>query len=417
MNNKYIIILFLVFLNLSFSINVITWQQCQKLAIDNNPDIKIAKAKIGVEVNSLKIVELNNDITVGGSASAKRTGGDSSKNTAAVGLSAQKLVYDGGKNTNLYLSGEEKLQSAEYNYKIVEANTRLTVRQYFCEALRSQELLELSKTIIERRNQQYELVRLRYNGGLEHKGSYLKAKANLTLAQNEFSQAKRNLQINYDRLLYSMGLDLDKKISVTENIDKIYLTKNPDFAYIITKSMVLKELISQRLQDEYSVNIAKANYLPTAYINGAFNQNYSFSRYGIYDSSSGWSVGGNLSFDLYDGNKKNYELEIAKSQLYQTDVSLANKARYVYLTLQEMWNNLVDAYDNIAVVNIFLEAAEERSKIASAQYSSGLIPFTDWITIEDELINNKKAKLNSNLDTLVQEARWINAKGEGFDEK
>lgn len=417
MINKYFTILFLLFLNLSFSIEVMTWQQCQKQTLENNAELKIAKAKIGVEVNSLKIIDLNNDITVGGSASVKRTGGDSSKNTAGVGLSAQKLIYDGGKSNNLYLSGEEKLKSAEYNYKIVEANTRLTVRQYFCEALRSQELLDLSKTIIERRNQQYELVRLKYNGGLEHKGSYLKAKANLIEAQNEFSQAKRNLQINYDKLLYSMGLDLDKNISVTENIDKVSLSKTPDFSNIITKSMVLKELISQRLQDEYSVNIAKANYLPTAYINGALNQSYSFSRYGIYDSSSGWSVGGNLSFDLYDGNKKNYELEIAKSQLYQTNTSFASKARYVYLTLQEMWNNLIDAYDNIAVANIFLEASEERSKIASAQYSSGLISFTDWITIEDELISKKKAKLNSNLDTLIQEARWINAKGEGFDEK
>ena len=418
MIQKYLIVLFLVFINFSFSQEIITWQQCQQKTLENNAELKIAKAKISDEVNSLKIIELNNDITVGGSASVKRSSGSNApSNTAAAGISAQKLIYDGGKNNNLYLSGEEKLKSAEYNYKIAEANTRLTVRQYFCEALRSQELLELSKTIIERRNQQYELVRLRYNGGLEHKGSFLKAKANLIQAQNEFSQAKRNLQINYDRLLYSMGLDLDNKISVTDNIDSISFTKNPDFSYIITQSMVLKELISKRLQDEYSVNIAKANYLPTAYISGATNQSYSFSRNGILNSSSGWSVGGNLSFDLYDGNKKNYELEIAKSQLYQTDISLESKARYVYLTLQEMWNNLVDAYDNIAVVNIFLEAAEERSKIASAQYSSGLISFTDWITIEDELINNKKAKLNSNLDTLIQEAKWINAKGEGFDEK
>ncbi|MDD4527827.1 MAG: TolC family protein [Candidatus Margulisbacteria bacterium] len=408
----------LVLLNFCFSLDILTWQQCQQLARENNTDLKIAKAKLVDESNSLKIAELNGSLTVGGSASVKRAGGESAvKNTAGAGVSAQKLIYDGNKSNNLVLAAEERLKSAEYNYQITEANVRLTIRQYFCEALRSQELLELSKTIVERRNQQYELVRLRYNGGLEHRGSFLKAKANLIEAQNNLSQAKRNLQINYDKLLYSLGLEMGTAILVSENINKIVLAKKPNFNEIIDNSLLLKDLISQKLQDEYGVYIAESNYLPTAYINGSLNQNYSFNQDGVYASSSGWSVGGNLSFDLYDGNKKDYELDKAKSQLYQKKINLENKTHYVYLTLQEMWNNLVDSYDNIAVANIFLEASEERSKIASAQYSSGLISFTDWITIEDELIKTRKSKLNSNLDTLIQEAKWINSKGEGFDEK
>ena len=59
----------------------------------------------------------------------------------------------------------------------------------------------------------------------------------------------------------------------------------------------------------------------------------------------------------------------------------------------------------------FLEAVNERAKIASAQYESGLISFDDWIIIENNLVTYKKSHLNAQADMLDAEAYWIQAIG------
>jgi len=84
----------------------------------------------------------------------------------------------------------------------------------------------------------------------------------------------------------------------------------------------------------------------------------------------------------------------------------------VILTLEESWVGWQDAVGAVAVRKKFLEADEERAKIANAQYAAGLIAFDDWIIIEDNLVNSQKAYLNTQANVLVAQATWAQAKGE-----
>jgi outer membrane protein TolC len=71
--------------------------------------------------------------------------------------------------------------------------------------------------------------------------------------------------------------------------------------------------------------------------------------------------------------------------------------------------------DNVSVQRKFLEAARERAKIASAQYSTGLTAFDDWIIIENNLVIAKKAHLNAQSNLLIAEAAWMQAKGDTLE--
>ena len=63
----------------------------------------------------------------------------------------------------------------------------------------------------------------------------------------------------------------------------------------------------------------------------------------------------------------------------------------------------------------FLDAAEERSNIARAQYSLGLIQFDGWTIIEDNLVRAKKSFLDAQSSALLAEADWFQAKGETLE--
>ncbi len=93
------------------------------------------------------------------------------------------------------------------------------------------------------------------------------------------------------------------------------------------------------------------------------------------------------------------------------------KSGYLQLfdILEQSWKSFQDARQMVVVKKKFLDAAMERSSIANAQYSNGLIPFNEWVIIENNLVNAKKEFLNAGADLLIAEAQWIQAKGEGLD--
>ena len=62
-----------------------------------------------------------------------------------------------------------------------------------------------------------------------------------------------------------------------------------------------------------------------------------------------------------------------------------------------------------------LEAAQERARIAEAEYSTGFITYDDWTIIEDNLVSAKINHLNAQANALLAEANWIQAKGETLE--
>jgi Asp/Glu/hydantoin racemase len=87
----------------------------------------------------------------------------------------------------------------------------------------------------------------------------------------------------------------------------------------------------------------------------------------------------------------------------------------VLQTLERSRALLRDALDNVGVQNNVLSAAEERSKIASAQFSIGTTTYDNWTIIEDNLVNAKRTYLNAQAAALAAEADWIQAKGETLE--
>lgn len=422
-----------LFIILILSIGVLiakplTWEECVHLAKQNNKELAIAREKLQELTIQKNIAAAGAELQVNSGISVRESGSAESgskpgmfnsenrNNSQSLSLSAKKLIYDGSQTKKSIELAEEKIQQQKYNYEINEANIRLTLRQYFCELLRSQELLELNKKIAARRAQQLELVTLRYNAGLEHKGSYLTAKANLNQVLNDQEQQKRNIEINRQKLSFIIGINNNIDQVSSDLLLKSTIQQKPDFSLIVSENPLLKEAVSARLQKQYSADISRADYLPEVYISSSLGKSFS-DQAGSRLQNDSWSIGADLSFTIFDANKKGNTVAQSESQLKQSEIELENNRWNIALTLESAWNDLLNSADNIKVARDFLTAAEERSTIASAQYSSGLITFDNWTIIEDNLISVQKNYLNSQIDALLKEAKWINAKGGTLDEK
>jgi outer membrane protein TolC len=229
---------------------------------------------------------------------------------------------------------------------------------------------------------------------------------------------ERRLMRSKLQLLQTAGLPATADLTIAVELAlSTNLKQTPDIEELLETSPVLQAVVQRLENAEYNTAIAKAAFLPSVYLDLA----KSWSQTQVKgENTSGeeasWSIGGSLSFDLFDGDRKRLNVKNALASETIQKLELQNSRRTTALTLEKAWDNLLDASDSIYAAQEQLQATTERSTIAAEQYANGLISFDNWIIIEDALISAQQQELNSKIDALVQEANWLNAKGGNLDE-
>lgn len=390
---------------------VLDWNDCVREAIKNNPDLISAEETLNQSEADKRITKsaIFPRISADFEGRTSETANSKSRTDSySFALSGKQLLFDGFKTYNDIKSAKENIKSSQYNYAAVSSNIRLDLRTAFVELMRAQELMSLTGNIAMRRRQNLELIKLRYEAGREHRGSLLTAEADLARAEFEVTQAERSISLARRQISKALGFDKMKPIKVKGEFSiNEYNGARPDFEYLTDSTPFLKVLTAEKEAARYGLQSAKADFFPKAYLNSSIGRVSSDWP----PEQDEWSAGISVSLPLFEGGRRLAEVSKTKSRFRQAEADAQSGRDSVLVTLESTWKNLQDAVSNLSVQKKFLNAAEERAKIAGAQYENGLISFDDWVIIEDNLVNAGKAYLNSQADMLLAEARWIQAKG------
>jgi len=405
---------YLLHIDPAYAGDTLTWEECICEAKENHPDLisaaeRVKQAKRDIEIDLSSILP-----QVNSSASGKRGRASTAKtrNTYTYGVTGEQLVFDGFKTSSEVSNSFKIMKAVEYTYAVTSSNIRLNLRSAFTELLKAQELITLTEDIVNRRKQNLELVRLRFNAGREHKGSLLTAEADLAQAEFEAAQAERNMSIVQRELTKELGRSVKKEIKAEGNFSLgVDYGAAADFERLADETPFLKELIARKEAARYNLLSKESDFFPQVYLNASAGK----TSKSFLPKNEEWSLGWAVSFPLFEGGSRIAEVSKAKSQYNQAKVDERSGRDSVLVTLESAWKNLQDGTANVSVKNKFLEAAEERSKIASVQYEQGLISFDNWIIIENNLVDAKKEYLNAEADMLINEAYWIQAIGGTLD--
>lgn len=394
--------------------DVMTWKDCLGEAQLNHPDLLSAREKLYQTKQDKGIARSTGLPQLTASASSKRAGSDTTDttDTYSYSVTAKQLLFDGFKNAQSVKKAQENIHTEEYNYFVTSSNIRFTLRQIFAQLLRLQNFVELTEQIALRREDNLKLVQLRYDAGREHRGSLLTAEANLTNARFEVEQAKRDLVLYQTKMSKALGRRTSAPIKISGGFTvKEQDREAPDFERLVDKTPSLQALAAKKEAARYSLNAANADFFPEVYLSSSTGR--SGSSWMPEDDQ--WSIGVTVSVALFEGGNRMSQVSQARSALRQAQEDQRSGRDNVVVTLEENWGDLQDALALVEVQKKFLEAGEERAKIANAQYSSGLITFDDWIIIEDNLVSARKSYLNAQTNALISEAQWVQAKGGTLD--
>ncbi len=385
----------------------ITWEQCVREALANNPSL--SARRLAIEQNRHTYLSGYNAFmpNISLSHSVSRSGGDGSDASTSwrAGVSASETLFS-LKTFSSIRSSKLAYEKAEADYRAESASLRLSLYSAFVNLLFSQEKLAAQRKVLDLRGQNARLIKLKYESGMESRGNMLYASALYEVARADTAKAERSVDIARRGLLSAMGTSAWRPLAARGEFS------SPEYALDTRGVRALIEASPRIVSQKKSLGTQAERLLSAKYdaapsLTASQSLNWS-GPYEFPDRRS-WSLGLSLSIPILANGPTYYRhntaaaraaLKAAEEGLRGAVLELENDIRVHY---DEFLNAVQTAAANVKI----LEASEERYKESQIKYMAGKMSFLDLETMEQNLVSARLNQLeylkNANMRKLAVE--------------
>lgn len=392
----------------------ITLPEALAEAAQNHPDLVAARAALEAAKAGWRAAQSGYGPTASASFDYGRSGSDDflgspGQDSYSWGLSARQNLFNGFRTMAAVESARARLEGVQADFESVRAQVSFDLKTAFYNLLYSQEQERLTQAILARRQDNLRLVGLRYNGGREHQGSYLRIKAIAEQAAFEVQAAARAARVAQRRLAQSLGRDPFAVLTVTGT----FATQPPavpaDMRVLAGQTPAVRGADADLRAARAAVPSARGNFYPSVDASlGIRRQDENWPPNG-----RNWSGGVGLSVPLFTSGSNLYNAVRARAERRQSEARRQSVFQDTVVLLEDALASFQDAVGRDAVQQQFLAASDVRAGIARRQYAAGLINFQDWDVIENDLVSAQKDALASRRNVATAEAGWERTQGKG----
>lgn len=335
-------------------------------------------------------------------------------NRYSVGLSTNQNFFSGFRDKSGIEKTEALLQAAKQTLNDSRLKICFELKSAYSQTLYAKELYQLSLKIKERRIKNRDLVKLRYEVGREHKGSFLLSESFVKQSEYEVSFAERLFQTNWKEIERIIATPVEVSLDVpliSEPIAEIKISEKEKSSLLDAHPSIMAEQSKVRAA-QANIGIAEAGFYPDLNLSATVTRQDDV----WLPKPRNYSFGINLTYPLFNGGRDYYNVKIAKSEYEKSIHTRDSKKNLLTYSLEQSYLNFINASEQLLVLTEFYKASDTRATIARAQYSNGLISFENWDIIENDLINREKNLLVGKRDLGLAEATYLRNLGKCFDE-
>jgi outer membrane protein TolC len=292
---------------------------------------------------------------------------------------------------------------------LTKARVSQALKNAFAGLRYAQDSIVLAEKIVARQQENVRLVQLRFESGRENKGSLLLTKASLAQAQLSQLQATQALATAQAQLAQTLGRDEADDLQARGDVPVTEPAAPPDFSQLARQAPDYRQAVAQEKSAAAGVTLARAGFYPSINLTGSTGRSGS----DWFPQNDSHSVGLNLSVPLFSGGRDYYSTRSAVASLDAAASAKRTSEQQLLADLKQAYAGYVQAVERLKVDQAFLDAAQLRAEIARSQYNNGLISFSDWNLIENDLIQRQTAYVQSQRDRVVAEAAWELTQGRG----
>jgi outer membrane protein TolC len=391
---------------------VISWQSSLNEASLGNTELQAAKNSFQSSVYQMKGARSGFYPKVSASAGYGYDSAINPKYYSAT-ITATENLFSGFSDSSKLQQAKFAQSASEVNLEIVKSKVSFDLKNAFMGLIYSQKFIKLAEDIEKRREANLKLVQLRFESGRENIGALELSKAYLAQSKYDLFTALNSLEIYQAQLAKVLGRDNFDSIEVEGFVPVL----EPFFDY--HKKIDYKN-IAQTLPDYKKAYFNEKSALVAIDLsNSAFYPSFDLTQSAARIkrestlTNNNWAIEAAITFPLYNGGKDFYASKTA-SEEYRASVLLRKSSVEIGVTkLKQAYSSYLEAVMKLQVDKAFVLAQKTRERIAKTQYNNGLITFTDWDIIENDLILRQKSLLQTERDRVVAEAAWEQVQGLG----
>ncbi|OGS08764.1 MAG: hypothetical protein A2270_06170 [Elusimicrobia bacterium RIFOXYA12_FULL_51_18] len=395
----------------------LSWADCVREALANNPGLKAKKMAID-QYKYLYLAGYNAYLPkINISHSVNRSGGDHTTpaNKWGLSVSASEPILNLGAMSSIRTS-KINYDKTFSDYRMESASLRQALYSAFMGLMAAQEQVLVDKRILDIREQNAKLIKLKYDSGMESRGNMLYAAALYELSKTNAAKSERSLNMARRELLKNMGASSYRPVTVKGELTApVYDFKTESVKELLEKTpQVVSQLKSVEAQKERLLS-ARYDLFPTL----SASQSVSWSGPQEFTVDRSWSMGLSLSLPLLSGGITYYpnSTKAAKLAFKSAEESLKDLKASLESDILNGYDDFLNSRDT-ALSNVSVLASnEERYKESQIKYMAGQISFIDLANIEQSMVDARQNQLqylrNANNKKLALE----NLLGVGLEER
>ncbi|MDR0834935.1 MAG: TolC family protein [Candidatus Symbiothrix sp.] len=412
----------------------LTLEQCKALALKNNVQAKNSQLGIEIAEQTKKEAFTHYFPSISASGTGFKTNnpmieaelplgamlgnpnmppvGVNALETGIVGsITATQPLFAGGQIVNGNKLAKLGVEVSRYQKKMSDDEINLKTEEFYWQLYALEEKTRTIAEIETMLNSVHKDVTVAYNAGLMTKNNVLKVE----LKQTELASNKLKLESGIKLLKMAFGQHIGiapDAFTIENHVDDLpspYEHQvNPKDALLqrTEYQLVDKSVEAERLQKK----LETGKNLPTVAIGAGYNH-YGFDKgalennFGMLFATvsvpiSGWWGGSHAI------KKHNQKIQIAEN-------NKQNASELLLLQMQQLWDELVEAYRQTALFKQSIAVATENVRLNAAYYKAGTGILTDLLDAQSALQQTRDQYTEAATDYQIKLAHYLQATGRG----
>ena len=331
-----------------------------------------------------------------------------------------QTIYQGGRTISAFRAAKLQKEQAMFQYQTAVADALLATRVAYYDVLVAEQQITVNEASVNLLSKELEDQQRRYDAGTVPKFNVLRAEVAVANARPPLINARNAYRIAKNNLSNLLGYNLPR--NVWEDIP-LNLTDKLDAApYSVELPAAIAQALQRRtelaalqrtegLQRENIVN-ARAGYKPTLQAFAGYTwENNGFTN-DIGSKLDGWVVGGQLTWNIFDGMLTYGKVVQAKAQLAHAKADVEDRARQIELEVRTDYSSFIEAREVLESQQKVQEEADEALRLARARAEAGTGTQLDVLDAETSLTQARTTQVQALHDYDVARARLERAIGQ-----
>lgn len=293
-----------------------------------------------------------------------------------------------------------KVQYSANGYVYMRKQEELikNVAQNYLQIGTAQEYVKAAKQGLKDAQEHLRIANIRYKSELGLYSDVLRAKTEVSEAEQRLISAEKNLNVAKRSLGFLLGSKQSIEIS---NITPVLDLKPIEYYKEgMQKRNDLTALEINVQNAKNGVRLAQADWFPSLNLNASYNlyqNNYPFGAEG-----NNYIAGAFLSWTAFDGMKRNYETKKAKDKVKEAEYYLESLKNAIDFKVFESFAGVQEANKNFELAQISLQWAEEGNRLVTKRWQASLSPFVDVLDSQTNLDRARANLVKSSNDLKAQ---------------